>query len=197
MDAPGKGPFHGSFPPAFKHKYEVINVKRAVKLLETVQKYLVVIFFVIMCCSSFFQVLNRNIFKLPISWTEELSRYCMIWMTMVGTCISLRSGSQMAVVIFEKRIKGKALKILQIFDSVMVFVFSVVVMVSVTQLISKQAASGQLSPALRIPMQYVTVGIFLGMLFFSLFELEQIIRMIKDKTPAQREQPEENGGDEV
>ena len=146
-------------------------MKRAIQVLERSQMVLVVVFLVIMSCSSFFQVLNRNIFKLPISWTEELSRYSMIWMTMIGTCISLRKGSQMSVVLFEKKIKGIWLTALRIFDSLMVMLFSAVVMVSITELIQNQAVSGQLSPALRIPMQCVTVGIFIGMLFFCLLSV--------------------------
>lgn len=155
-------------------------MKNIVGILEKVQKYLVIVLLVVMCCSSFFQVLNRNIFKLPISWTEELSRYCMIWMTMIGTCISLRKGTQMSVVLFEKKIKGKALTVLKIFDNFMILLFSVVVLISITQLISTQAASGQLSPALRIPMQYITVGIFLGMAFFALFEIGEIIQHVRN-----------------
>lgn len=154
-------------------------MKRAIQLLERTQVVLVVVFLIIMSCSSFFQVLNRNFFKLPISWTEELSRYSMIWMTMIGTCISLRKGTQMSVMLFEKKIKGIWLTILRIFDSLMVMIFSAVVMVSITALIKTQAASGQLSPAMRIPMQYVTVGIFIGMLFFCLFEVGEIIRICR------------------
>ena len=151
-------------------------------IVGKIQKYLVILLFIVMCCSSFFQVLNRNIFKLPISWTEELSRYCMIWMTMVGTCISLKKGSQMAVVLFEKKIRGLALKVLQMIDSAMVMLFSIIVLFSITQLLTAQAASGQLSPALRIPMQYVTIGIFLGLAFFTLFEIEEIVRLMKKPT---------------
>ena len=151
-------------------------------IVGKIQKYLVILLFIVMCCSSFFQVLNRNIFKLPISWTEELSRYCMIWMTMVGTCISLKKGSQMAVVLFEKKIRGLTLKVLQMIDSAMVMLFSIIVLFSITQLLTAQAASGQLSPALRIPMQYVTIGIFLGMAFFTLFEIEEIVRLMKKPT---------------
>ena len=88
----------------------------------------------------------------------------------------------MAVVLFEKKIRGLALKVLQMIDSAMVMLFSIIVLFSITQLLTAQAASGQLSPALRIPMQYVTIGIFLGMAFFTLFEIEEIVRLMKKPT---------------
>lgn len=131
-----------------------------------------VVCLVIMVLSSFLQVMNRNLLKLPISWTEELSRYCMIWMTMFGTGVSLRKGQQMAVVFFEKRIKGKLLTTLEVVASLLVVAFSGLVMVTITKLIGTQAVSGQLSPALHIPMQYMTFAIFLGM--FMIFALEVV-----------------------
>ena len=72
-------------------------MKEIAKKFESLQSWLTVIFLSIMACSSFFQVLNRNIFMLTISWTEELSRYCMIWMTMIATGISVRKGTQMGI----------------------------------------------------------------------------------------------------
>lgn len=156
-------------------------MRKIVKLLETGQEWIVVVFLVIMASSSFFQVLNRNILKLPISWTEELSRYCMIWMTMFGTGVSLRKGQQMAVVFFEKRIRGKLLTALEIVASLLVVLFSGLVMVTVTTLIKTQAFSGQRSAALHIPMQYMTFAIFFGMFMIFTLEVVKVVRLCLPK----------------
>lgn len=158
-------------------------MRKVIKSLETAQEWIVMVCFIVMVCSSFFQVLNRNIIKLPVSWTEELSRYCMIWMTMFGTGISLRKGQQMAVVFFEKKIKGKLLEAMEIVASLFVVAFSGIVMVAITQLIKTQASSGQLSPALHIPMQYMTFAIFFGMFLICTLEIMKIVRICFHKKP--------------
>jgi TRAP-type C4-dicarboxylate transport system permease small subunit len=152
-------------------------MQKIVKSFETAQEWIVVVCIVTMVLSSFLQVLNRNLLKLPISWTEELSRYCMIWMTMFGTGVSLRKGQQMAVVLFEKKIKGKLLTVLKIVASLLVVVFSGLVMVTITELIRTQAASNQLSAALHIHMQYMTFAIFFGMLMIFVLEIVKVARI--------------------
>lgn len=49
-----------------------------------------VLTFVVMTLSAFLQVCNRNITKIPVTGFEELSKYCMIYMVLLGT----RDGTQ-------------------------------------------------------------------------------------------------------
>ena len=149
-------------------------MKRLGEQFEKLQEIMVMIFLSVMACSSFLQVINRNIFMLPIAWTEELSRYCMIWMTMIGTGISVRKGMQMSINIWGSRLKGKALLTADLISYLFCFGFCGVVMVSVINLFMVQLSSGQKSPAMHIPMCIMTCAIFIGMLFLCLVEVEQI-----------------------
>lgn len=81
-------------------------MKKIQSYFENVQTGMTVLCLVIMSLSSLLQVINRNILKLPISWTEELSRYSMIWMTMIGTGISVRKGMQMSLDVWGRKLRG-------------------------------------------------------------------------------------------
>lgn len=153
-------------------------MKEIAKKFESLQSWLTVIFLSIMACSSFFQVLNRNIFMLTISWTEELSRYCMIWMTMIATGISVRKGTQMGIDIWGDRLKGTARVISDLLICVLIIAFCGIVMVSVIQLIAVQIHGSQESPALHIPMWIMTLAIFIGMLFICVVEIENTVKVI-------------------
>ena len=159
---------------------------------DKVQTALTVFFLIVMACSSMLQVLNRNIFKLPLSWTEEVSRYSMIWMTMIGTGISVRRGMQMSLDIWGKRLHGTARVVMDIFSYLATMAFCGTVMVCITKLIKTQKASGQVSPALHIPMYIMTFSVFIGMLFLCLVEIEQIVEVIRSKgqDPAEKEYKE-------
>ena len=67
-------------------------MKKVLGTLTKVEQVIMVATFVIMVVSSFAQVVNRNIFKLPIAWFDEASTYCMIYMALIGTEIGLRDG---------------------------------------------------------------------------------------------------------
>ena len=55
-------------------------MKKVLGTLTKVEQVIMVATFAIMVASSFAQIVNRNIFKLPIAWFDEASTYCMIYM---------------------------------------------------------------------------------------------------------------------
>ncbi len=170
-------------------------MKKVQSVLKNLDSYLVALCLVVMSLSAVLQVFNRNLFKLPIAWTEELCRYAMIWMTMLGTPIGVRKGMQMSVVLFDKKIKGKALLALDLFKCVMMFAFSAIIMVTATVLMHTQAKAGQLSAALRIPMQYVSLAIFVGMLMICLYEAWEFVKLLRrgpETTVVQEGEGEQN-----
>ena len=72
-------------------------MKRAFAFLEKAEEGLCIFMFVLMTGCCIFQVINRNVLKIPISWTEELARFSMIWMALLGSEMGLRYGKQMSV----------------------------------------------------------------------------------------------------
>ncbi len=72
-------------------------MKKILDGLTKLENLIMVVAFVIMVGASFAQVVNRNFFKLPISWFDEAAVYCMIYMVLIGTEVGLRDGTQIAV----------------------------------------------------------------------------------------------------
>lgn len=67
------------------------------KRLELFCKACIAVLFVVMSSSAFLQVVSRFVFNNPLSWTEELSRYTMIWMTLLGAPLGVRYGAHITV----------------------------------------------------------------------------------------------------
>lgn len=108
--------------------------------------------FAIMVASSFAQVVNRNIFKLPISWFDEASTYCMIYMALIGTEIGLRDGTQIAVTAVVDKFHGVSKKIINIISKAIVLIFSSTVLITAMKMVNTQIQTGQTSAALHLPM---------------------------------------------
>lgn len=51
----------------------------------------------VMVVSMVWQVIGRYVFSRAPGWTEELSRFLMLWLTMLGSAAALRSGSHLSV----------------------------------------------------------------------------------------------------
>lgn len=141
-------------------------MKKVLDGLTKIENFIMILTFIIMVGTSFAQVVNRNIFKLPISWFDEAAVYCMIYMVLIGTEVGLRDGTQIAVTALVDKFHGRMRKGIQIFSRIVMVVFSFGVFMGGLKLVQIQIRTGQISAALGIPMSipYAAMVISFGMI---------------------------------
>ena len=84
------------------------NIRKFLCVANRAEEWLLVIVFVAMVILEFLQVLNRNIFKLPIGWYEELARYTQVYVALVAMELGLRDGTQISLTAVTDRLSGMA-----------------------------------------------------------------------------------------
>ncbi|MDR2390845.1 MAG: TRAP transporter small permease [Planctomycetota bacterium] len=127
-------------------------MKKTIACLQKLENLILALSFVVMSLSAFAQVVNRNLIGAGISWFEELARYCMVYMALLGTEIGLRDGSQIAITAIIDKFKGKGGEIIRILGKMVVVAFSAIIFWTSFTLLEKQVQFGQLSPGLEVPM---------------------------------------------
>ncbi len=127
-------------------------MKKALSWLQKAENLIIIITFTVMVLASFAQVINRNIFKFGIGWFEELAVYCMIWMTLLGTEMGLRDGTQASVTAVVDSLKGKVKQVVQLAAKLLVVIFTAMITQSAWGMVLKQIQTGQTSAALKVPM---------------------------------------------
>lgn len=65
----------------------------------------------VMLCSMVYQVFGRYVLDHSPSWSEELSRYLMVWLTMLGSAAVLRSGGHISVTTLTDSLPPRALAV--------------------------------------------------------------------------------------
>jgi len=65
----------------------------------------------VMVVSMVWQVIGRYVFSRAPGWTEELSRYLMLWLTMLGSAAALRSGAHLSVTSLVDALPARALAV--------------------------------------------------------------------------------------
>ena len=129
-----------------------------------------------MTLSAFLQVCNRNITKIPVTGFEELSKYCMIYMVLLGTEMGLRDGTQIAVTALQDKLKGRARLIILILIKAVLILFAAVMFYQSIALCEIQLRSGQTSPGLGVPM---VVPYFALLLSFGIITIVQTVGVIQ------------------
>ena len=147
-------------------------MKKVLKGLTTAENFIMAVTFALMVICSFAQVVNRNIFKLPIVWFDEASTYCMIYMALIGTEIGLRDGSQIAVTAVTDKLHGSCKGIVSLCAKIVVLIFSSTILITV------QARIGQTSAALHLPMTVPYAALVISFAMIVLVQLGMAIEIV-------------------
>lgn len=100
------------------------------------------------------QVFSRYVLNDPSSFTDELSRYTMVWLGLLGASYLFGVRGHLAITLLSNRLKNTSGIVLQLLINLLSFSFvSLAMFKGGVALMSK--TTQQLSPALQIPMSYV------------------------------------------
>ena len=108
------------------------------------------VFLSAMAVAVFLQVLFRYALHLPLFWTEEFARYCLVWSSLLGASVALKRGEHIAVTFVLERLTKRSAHVLIMASGISVAVILGVMIWGGIRLVI--VTSAQISPALRIPM---------------------------------------------
>lgn len=146
---------------------------------EHLEEVLIGIFSFIMVVVIALQIFMRYIMDNSLSWSEELARYCFIWLVYLGISLAVKKGRHMSVEILLVVLKGKAKIILNIISNLLFLSFAMFAVFYGYEISMKLLTWGQSSPALNLPVGLVYLATPVGMGLTAIRLLQQIIGQVK------------------
>lgn len=126
------------------------------------------------------QVLSRYIFQNPSSFTDELSRYMLIWLGMLGAAYVAGQNQHLAIDIVLRKLEGKAKMKLQILINLLIMVFAIAAMIlGGSNLVYITYLLGQKSATLQIPLAYIYSIIPASGILVLYYQVAGIFHLIK------------------
>lgn len=150
------------------------------KLINHFEGYCCVVFLAAMSLVVFIQVVCRFVLKASLPWSEEVSRYLLVWTTFMGGAYGVQQGAHIGVEAFMLLFPKKFRKVISILTMVCGLVLCAIIFKYGMDIVSSQLAKGQLTPAVRIPIGYMYLAIPVGMVFFIIRYAINIINAIKN-----------------
>lgn len=126
------------------------------------EEKLLVILLIVTVTLTFIQVVMRYIFHNSLAWSEELARYLFLYLIWIGAAYAVKREQHLRIEIILNKIPKEKLKTFENFIYFIWLGFSVFLFISSLNMTMDVFASGQLSPAMRIPMGYAYISIPLG-----------------------------------
>lgn len=126
------------------------------------------------------QVFTRWVLNAPSPYTEELARYLLIWIGLVGAGYAAGKKMHLAIDLLPMKLEGKSRHVLEIVIEGIVLLFAVFVMiVGGYRLMSLTLLMGQTSAALGIQLGYVYFAIPLAGVIISFYSVVSIVERVR------------------
>ena len=147
------------------------------KYLARFENSLAVLIVCVICCSVLFQVVSRFILKVPLSWTEEVSRFALIWLTFIAASVALRDDGHFTVDVISHKLSLENKKTYRIGVMLVTLAYLIVILYTGLELIP--IAHMQESPALDLHMSYVYLAIPCGAALMIVNVLLRIFNVVR------------------
>lgn len=122
------------------------------------------------------QIMMRFILGSSIGWSEELARYCFIWLVFIGISYGVKKQRHISIDAIYRLLKGKQRVILHIIVNMLFLSFAVILLIYGGKISNQIYLWGQNSPALQINMGLVYMAAPVSMLLTSWRIIQQLLQ---------------------
>lgn len=150
--------------------------------LDQFIQVLIALLMALMVINVTWQVFSRYVMGDPSSFTDELSRFMMIWLGLAGAAYVSGKNGHLAIDILPEKLKGNKLLTLQLFIHSMVVFFGLVIMiwgggnlVYITQTLQQKSAT------LQIPLSWIYGIIPVSGVLVVFYHTFHMVQLIKNK----------------
>jgi TRAP-type C4-dicarboxylate transport system permease small subunit len=150
--------------------------------MSTLRRALVVVCLLLLAALIFtpaLQIVMRGVFNVPMSGAEELARYFLIALTLMGAAQVTREGGQIRMQEFQALLPQRLRFVLQVFIELcavgMFGLMAVAAAVSISQNLNNQTAT------LEMPYWLFMAPLLVGMALLALESLLQLVRTVRQR----------------
>ncbi len=122
------------------------------------------------------QVIMRYVLRSPLRWSEEMARFCFVWMTFLGAGLLAKHSQHMTITFFADRTPPSVQWALAVLNEMLVSLLSVIALVKGTRIL--QVSWVMLTPALRFPMFFFYVAAPVGLAIIVAYSVRNICLLL-------------------
>lgn len=157
------------------------------KLLKTLKEQItkllnsiVIILVALLVLDVFLGVFSRHIMQHQVKWTEELARFLLIWVVLLGGAVAFGTKGHLGVDYFVEKFHSEAKKTVEVVVHLLVLFFAVSIFIyGGGQVVKDALQMHETTPALGWMMGYVYLALPISGCFMVLYTLENLIETIK------------------
>jgi TRAP-type C4-dicarboxylate transport system permease small subunit len=145
--------------------------------IDKVLANLLIIIMSIMVINVLWQVFSRYLLGAPSSFTDELARYLMIWVGILGAAYVSGRNKHVSIYVLPSRLSAKTQKKLRLIVRVLIILFCLFALViGGSRLVYVTYVLEQYSPALQMPLSAVYIIIPISGMLIIYYKISDILK---------------------
>ena len=153
--------------------------KRIKQVLDRTLKVLVTVSMAVLVLDVVWGVFTRFVLGHQSPWTEELARFLMMWVGLLGASVALNRGAHLGIDYFVSKLSSRKRAYAELFSFLCVAVFSFLLLfVGGLKLVSITLQTNQISPALSVKMGYVYLALPISGFFLTFYSVEFFVERL-------------------
>lgn len=164
------------------------RTSRALRLVVTCEWVLAGALLAAVLVLSFVQVVARYVFDAPFTWSEELARYGLIWMTFAASAFVMASGEHISVDVVSRPFGRRGKVALELLSMAVVLAACLVLLIGSAEFLREFAAVR--SPTLRLPLGFVYGATYVGFGLLAVHALLNVFFAVRTGRPIWDEEEE-------
>ncbi len=145
--------------------------------LEMSLQWLLIVSLIMMLFLVMAQVFMRYVLRSPLRWSEELARFCFVWMTFLGAGLLAKHSQHMTITFFADRTPPSVQWFLALLNEVLIAALSVMALLQGTRIL--QVSWSMLTPALRFPMFFFYVAAPVGLTIVAVYAARNALILLQ------------------
>ena len=151
-------------------------IKKISDILDDCIRYINIVLISAMTFIILLQVFFRYVLNNPLTWTEEIARFSMVWMVFLAISMVAKRKLNISLDFFLKKISLKVRKPIEILLQAYVIYFLFVLFKLGMVLVD--SSYRQIAPASQIPMKWIYLSLPIGIAFLIFQHIVLIIKEI-------------------
>ena len=133
----------------------------------------------LMVVNVLWQVASRYLLNDPSSFTDELSRYMLIWLGLFGAAYASGKNMHVSIDLLQRGLSEQGIFYQKITIKLLIIFFSIVMIIGGLRLVYISFHLGQLSSAMQLPLGYVYMALPLSGVLITFYTALDLINLKK------------------
>lgn len=146
---------------------------------EQFEKWFLIVSLIVMVLVTFIQIVLRW-FNAATVWTEEFSRYVMLYQVWVGASYAVHEDAHIRITALIGKLSGGRRRGMDLVVLTLWLLFALWLTVEGCVLVGKIAAMGQVSSAMRIPMTIPYASVPIGGALMTIRLVQKIVERLRN-----------------